>query len=66
MIERPTISEIENRIATTQAIRDKWHSNPGYARNLDIDLHALKLLLIVTRIENEETNIAAALGGTDG
>jgi hypothetical protein len=63
MIERPSISEIENRIATIQASRDKWHSDPGYARNLDIELHALKLLLIVTRIENEETNVAASLKG---
>jgi hypothetical protein len=66
MIERPTISEIENRIATIQASRDKWHSDPGYARNLDIELHALKLLLMVTRIENEEINIASKIGGTDG
>jgi hypothetical protein len=63
MIERPTISEIELRIATTQASRETWRSNPGYARNLDIDLHALRLLLIVTRIENEETNVAASLEG---
>lgn len=63
MIERPTINEIQHIIAITQNQRDTWTANPGYARKLDVELHALKLLLMVTRIENEETNIAAAPEG---
>jgi hypothetical protein len=63
MIERPSISEIENIVAITQKQRDTWTANPGYARKLDIELHALRLLLIVTRIENEETNVGPSLEG---
>ena len=61
MIDRPTIEEIGNVLATVQRTRDTWHGQPAYARFLDIELHALKLLLIVTRIENEETNIAQTM-----
>ncbi|MCA1452884.1 hypothetical protein I6F35_06565 [Bradyrhizobium sp. BRP22] len=62
MIERPTSREIENLIHRTQSIREKWMGNPGYARCLDIELHALRLLLFTTRITEEETNIVATLG----
>jgi len=62
MTEKPTSREIENLIHLTQSIRDKWAGNPGYARCLDIELHALRLLLFLTMIVEEETNIAASLG----
>jgi hypothetical protein len=62
MIERPTTLEIENIITRIENIRAKWHGNPGYARSLDIELHALKLLLFTTRIIEEEAHIAATLG----
>lgn len=65
MIEKPTCREIENLIYRTQSIRDKWAGNPGYARFLDIELHALRLLLLfTTRIVEEEANIAATMEGT--
>lgn len=69
MIEKPTSREIENVIHRIQATRDLWHSNPGYARFLDIELHALRLLLFTTLIVEEECEIAATLGmgeTTDG
>jgi hypothetical protein len=62
MIEQPTFREIENLIYRTQSIRDRWHSNPAYARCLDIELHALRLLLIMTRLGEDEAAIAAHLG----
>jgi hypothetical protein len=61
MIERPTLKEIDERIAVLQQVRDRWEGNP-YCRALDIELHALRLLLLTTRIFEEETNIAKALG----
>ena len=64
VIEKPTTREIENLIYRTQSIRDKWAGNPGYARCLDIELHALRLLLFTTRIVEEEANIAATMEGT--
>ena len=66
VIEKPTTREIENLIYRTQSIRDKWAGNPGYVRCLDIELHALRLLLFTTRIVEEEANIAATMeGATD-
>jgi hypothetical protein len=62
MIERPSINEIEGLIARVERTRDTWRGNEGYARSLDIELHALRLLLCITRIEQEETDIAASLG----
>jgi hypothetical protein len=64
MKDKPTLIEIENLITRTQSIRDKWSGNPGYARCLDIELHALRLLLFVTRIMEEEAHIADTHGGT--
>jgi len=67
MIERPTVNEIEGLIARVERTHDTWLGNPGYARGLEIELHALRLLLLVTRIENEEISIAEKLsGGADG
>jgi hypothetical protein len=60
--DMPTPREIENVIHRIQAIRDLWHSNPGYARFLDIELRALRLLLLVTRITEEEAHLASHLG----
>ena len=66
MIERPTMSEIEGLIARVERTHSTWLGNPGYARGLEIELHALRLLLLVTRIENEEISIARSLhGGED-
>jgi hypothetical protein len=62
MIERPTRIEIENVITRIQHTRDTWRGNPGYARFLDIELHALRLLLVTTRIMDEEADIVATLG----
>lgn len=64
MIEKPTRLEIENLIARIETIREKWRGHPGYGRTLDVELHALRLLLLVTRIIEEETDIAATLGLT--
>jgi hypothetical protein len=38
------MDEIEGIIARTEAIREKWNGNPGYARQLDIELLALRRL----------------------
>ena len=65
MIERPTMSEIEGLIARVERTYSTWSGNPGYARGLEIELHALRLLLLVTRIENEEISIASSLKGGD-
>jgi hypothetical protein len=65
MIDKPTFL-----IYRTQSTRDKWRDDPGYprgvARCLDIELQALRLLLLVTRIVEEEVDIAAThgMGGT--
>ena len=61
-IDKPTSLEIENMIHRTQTIRDEWRGNPGYARCLDVELHALRLLLFTTLIAEEEENIAVRLG----
>jgi hypothetical protein len=62
MIEKPTTLEIENMIARLEVIKAKWKGDIGYVRHLDIELHALKLLLIVTRIGDEEAELARTLG----
>lgn len=62
MIDKPTSHEIENLIYRTQALRDTWPDNPAYVRSLDIELHALRLLLFTTRIVENEHEIAADLG----
>ncbi|MET4017772.1 hypothetical protein BSZ19_04835 [Bradyrhizobium japonicum] len=62
MINKPTSREIEDVIYHIQATRDRWQGNAGYARCLDIELHALRLLLFTTRIVEEEVDIAAHLG----
>lgn len=67
MIERPGINEIEGLIAHVERTRDSWLGSAAYARKMDIELHALHLLLCITRIEQEETDIAASLrSGADG
>lgn len=62
MIDRPTTHEIENLICRTQALRDTWSENAAYTRSLDIELHALRLLLFTTRIVENESEIAESLG----
>jgi hypothetical protein len=62
MIDRPTSHEIENLIYRTQSLRDTWTDNAAYTRSLDIELHALRLLLFTTRIVEGESEIALSLG----
>ena len=64
MIEKPTTIEIDNVIYRLQSLRDQLHTSPAHVRCLDIELHALRLLMFITRIGDEETQIAA--GVADG
>jgi hypothetical protein len=59
--EKPTRQEIETLIARIQKTRDTWLGNAPYRRCLDIELHALRLLLVLTRIADEEESLAATL-----
>jgi hypothetical protein len=46
MIEPPpSVEEVEALIARIERIQVSWRGNVGYARSLDIELRALRLLL---------------------
>ena len=61
MNERPTVAEIEAVLVRAITIRERWQGNPGYARTLDIEVRALRLLLTMTKIAEDagedETNM---------
>jgi hypothetical protein len=40
----PTVEEVDALIARIERIRATWSGNAGYARSLDIELWALRLL----------------------
>ncbi len=44
--------KVAERLATVEQIRSTWKGDPGYQQTLDIDIYALRvLLLILTNLE---------------
>ena len=43
-IDPPTVDEMEGVLARIERQRAMWHSDPGYARFLDIEIYALRHL----------------------
>lgn len=59
---KATTIEINDIITRLESSRETWKADPGYARCLDIELQALRLLKVMTIILEEDAELSNKLG----